>query len=71
MNEEFFNLILIIDVDECVTDPCKNGATCVDQVGSYRCNCVAGYTGSNCETSKVIFFKVYCFSFLVNIEKLS
>ena len=51
MNEEFFNLILIIDVDECVTDPCKNGATCVDLVGSYRCDCKAGYTGSNCETS--------------------
>ena len=51
MNEEFFNLILILDVDECVTDLCKNGATCADLVGSYRCDCPAGYTGSNCETS--------------------
>ena len=46
MNEEFFNLILIIDVDECVTDLCKNGATCADLVGSYLCDCPAGYTGS-------------------------
>ena len=25
----------------------------MDQVGSYRCDCVAGYTGSNCETSNL------------------
>ena len=25
----------------------------MDQVGSYRCDCVAGYTGSNCETSEL------------------
>ena len=60
-----------LDINECALAPCQNGATCVDLVGSYRCDCKAGYTGSNCETSKVIFFKVYCFSFLVNIEKLS
>ena len=27
-----------------------NGASCVDQLNRYACNCVAGYTGSNCVT---------------------
>ena len=42
----------ISDTNECAPAPCKNGATCVDLVGSYRCDCVTGYSGSNCETSK-------------------
>ena len=42
----------ISDTNECAPAPCKNGATCVDLVGSYRCDCMAGYSGSNCETSK-------------------
>ena len=46
-------VLLSTDINECVPDPCQNGATCVDQVGSYRCDCVAGYTGSNCETSNL------------------
>ena len=31
-------------------NPCKNGATCVNLAGSYRCDCKSGYTGNNCET---------------------
>ena len=27
-----------------------NGATCTESVNSYTCGCVAGYTGTNCET---------------------
>ena len=43
-------ILKFADIDECVPAPCKNGATCVDLVGGYRCDCVPGYTGSNCET---------------------
>ena len=39
------------DVNECAPAPCQNGATCVDLVGRYRCDCVTGYSGNNCETS--------------------
>ena len=42
-------IIIIIDINECSPNPCQNGATCVDLVGSYRCDCKSGYTGSNCE----------------------
>lgn len=38
-----------MDINECVTSPCRNGATCQNANGSYRCHCQAGYTGRNCE----------------------
>ena len=32
--------------------PCQYDATCTDQVNSYTCTCVAGFTGTNCEASR-------------------
>jgi len=40
------------DINECTSNPCQNGASCDDRLGKYRCTCVFGYTGVNCETSK-------------------
>ena len=45
-------LFQITDTNECDPNPCLNGATCIDGVNTYTCNCPAGYTGVNCETSK-------------------
>ena len=42
--------LIASDKNECSPDPCLNGATCVDGVNQYTCNCVPGYTGTNCET---------------------
>ena len=46
------------DINECESNPCKNGATCNNNINSYSCTCVAGYIGTNCEegihTSKII-----------------
>jgi Notch-like protein len=39
-----------INIDECASSPCQNGATCEDKINSYRCNCAPGYTGTHCET---------------------
>lgn len=40
------------DIDECSSNPCKNGATCVDEVGRYRCQCLQGFTGMDCHVSE-------------------
>ena len=40
------------DIDECASDPCQNGGTCVDQVNGYLCQCVPGYTDLQCQTSE-------------------
>ena len=45
-------LKFLVDIDDCDPDQCENGATCNDGVDSYTCDCVSGYTGNNCETSK-------------------
>ena len=40
-------------MDDCTPNPCENGGTCIDGVASYKCTCVAGFTGHNCFTSKL------------------
>ncbi|XP_072171894.1 uncharacterized protein [Diadema setosum] len=39
-----------MDVDECISQPCQNGATCIDAVNRYTCACVRGYEDTHCET---------------------
>ena len=46
---ETWSFFLFADEDECLGNPCKNGATCVNIPGSYRCKCTSAYTGRNCE----------------------
>ncbi|CAB1422597.1 unnamed protein product [Pleuronectes platessa] len=38
-----------IDGDQCNPNPCQNGATCQDGVGSYVCWCQLNFDGKNCE----------------------
>ena len=47
------NTEMFADVDECSSSPCQNGGTCIDAVNSYTCDCVDGWTGTNCEASKI------------------
>ena len=42
-----------LDIDDCTATTCNNGGTCVDLVAAYRCDCVLGFTGTNCETGMV------------------
>ena len=42
-----------LDINECASDPCQNGGTCVDMVDGYECLCTdTGYEGTDCETGK-------------------
>jgi hypothetical protein len=38
-----------INIDECATEPCRNGALCIDGINQFYCQCASGYTGSLCE----------------------
>ena len=41
--------IVIADIDECVSDPCQNRATCNDGVNEFNCSCIPGFNGTICE----------------------
>lgn len=38
------------DIDECNDGQalCSNGGSCVNLEGSYRCDCIKGWTGKTC-----------------------
>ncbi|KAM8866406.1 LOW QUALITY PROTEIN: protein crumbs homolog 2-like [Synchiropus picturatus] len=41
-----------IDVDECESSPCLNGATCLDRLNHFQCVCVPGFRGTLCDSNK-------------------
>lgn len=41
-------------MDECSSDPCLNGGSCVDLVGNYSCICVEPFKGPQCETGNCV-----------------
>ncbi|KAH3793075.1 hypothetical protein DPMN_146579, partial [Dreissena polymorpha] len=39
--------VIYEDINECATDPCKNGATCINLQNAYSCTCVTGWKGNH------------------------
>ena len=48
-----FIYVVILEIDECASNPCLNGGSCTDDVDSYNCTCAAGYEGTDCGTSRL------------------
>ena len=53
---DFFSFpsTLTSEINECVSEPCKNGAYCLNEVNKFECECVVGYTGVQCDLGKYI-----------------
>ena len=41
--------LLSSDINECDANPCHNGGTCNNTVGSFICACAIGYDGDTCQ----------------------
>lgn len=39
------------EIDECQSNPCLNGATCLDRLNHFQCECVPGFSGTLCENN--------------------
>ena len=52
--------LYLIDIDDCIGDPCQSGGTCIDEVASFQCKCPVGFTGLTCEIS--MFQNPFCFA---------
>ncbi|XP_036274237.1 protein jagged-1 isoform X7 [Pipistrellus kuhlii] len=39
------------NINDCESNPCKNGGTCIDGVNSYKCICSDGWEGAYCEAN--------------------
>ena len=37
-----------VNIDDCADEPCKNGATCLDNTNDYTCQCADEWMGINC-----------------------
>lgn len=51
---------MLQEIDECASNPCVNGATCVDAINGYSCRCQAGYmyAGTTCQIGEFCDLKV-------------
>jgi len=38
-----------IEINECSSEPCYNGGSCIDLKQGYRCKCLPGYSGLQCQ----------------------
>ena len=49
-------MLLVSVTDECTSDPCSSGATCVDGFLSFSCICVDGTIGDRCQCRQLIMY---------------
>lgn len=41
------------EINECLSQPCLNGGTCRNHIGSFQCECEEGFSGKRCQTGEV------------------
>lgn len=53
-SERVTDPLSLLDVNECLANPCQNGGSCTNSIGSYSCNCTREWTGRNCNEGKFL-----------------
>ncbi|CAL8396008.1 unnamed protein product [Boreogadus saida] len=41
------------NIDDCQSNPCQNGGTCIDEINSFVCLCLPSYGGTTCEKDEL------------------
>jgi len=47
-------MFVLLEVDECASNPCQFGGRCVDSLQHYTCLCTERRTGNNCQYGLII-----------------
>ncbi len=63
-------LVFVADIDECLNSTCGNNATCINTMGSYACNCTAGWMGSNCTEGILELSSVHNINLLIGFTSI-
>lgn len=45
-----FDHLIVSDTNECTEFPCQHNGTCLNNEGSYKCDCTAGWKDKDCKT---------------------
>ncbi len=51
----------ILEIDECESNPCSNGGTCINEINGYHCICVFGYNYTHCQNGNDWFWGQTCY----------
>ncbi|KAM6985160.1 protein crumbs homolog 2a [Aplochiton taeniatus] len=70
-----------LELDECQSNPCSNGGSCLDRLNRFLCVCPGGFSGATCDTSKqsqrervpwlVVAIPLVCFAILLVVVGLT
>ena len=44
----YYDVLDVLELNECESYPCGNGGTCEDEINAYTCACAPGYNGTQC-----------------------
>ena len=51
----------VSDINECLTlAPCLHGGKCINLMGGYRCECLEGWIGKDCNRGQSSCYYSYC-----------
>lgn len=49
-----FDHLIVSDTNECTEFPCQHNGTCLNNEGSYKCDCTAGWKDKDCKTGALL-----------------